>query len=251
VAADLGLGGAIGEQHGEAVRTVGAGQHALGVVRRDRVVAAVLGGLGRQPPGGRGGGGGRAGADEVQRHARRHRLAREPAKLLAAFAVGRHQRQDGACERSDRLGAAGHHHVPDRQDGEAGLAGLRRRRGAADDGRVGRVHRHHGEQRAADQGEDQAEGDQGDDRSRAAEGAGTVKRLHQPQQPLPSALDAHLPPVGEHVTFELPRVIGDHDVHRGQAAIIPLRLAGEAQPAPLLLWPQPRTFSSSMGQLRP
>jgi hypothetical protein len=49
--------------------------------------------------------------------------------------------------------------------------------------------------------------------------------------------------VSEHVAIEIPRIVGDHDVHRGQVAVIPPRFAGEAHWHLFCRWPRPLTLS--------
>jgi len=75
------------------------------------------------------------------------------------------------------------------------------------------------EQGSSDKSQDQAASQQRQDNAFLAKGAA------QPQaSPLPPK-GALLPVVSLHVTIELPRIIGDLDVDRWQASVVPFRFA--------------------------
>ena len=75
------------------------------------------------------------------------------------------------------------------------------------------------QQRAGNERQDQAAGQQGQHDAVPGE------RAVQPEPALAAALRAQLPVVRLHVTVKIPRIIGDLDVDRWQASVVPFRFA--------------------------
>ena len=60
------------------------------------------------------------------------------------------------------------------------------------------------------------------------EESGPGQRAQHTRHPLPAPLGPQLPVIGNHVSRQVPGVVGDLDVGRRQVAIVPPRLTGEA-----------------------